>query len=190
MSRTTTSNDNIIRSTRNWVESIVVDLNLCPFARKALLDNRVRFTVAGAVTEEQLLDELQVELNLLDHDPSIETTLLIHPGVLREFDRYNQFLESADRLLVILQLEGVYQIASFHPDYRFAGTGPDDLGNYTNRSPYPLLHLLREESVERALAGFTGADQVPLRNIALMESLGQEKLTALVQACVGGTEIT
>lgn len=185
-----TSNDNIIRSTQHWVESIVVGLNLCPFASKALLTNRIRFTVTGAISEEQLLDELQVELGLLDHDPSIETTLLIHPGVLQEFDRYNQFLESADRLLEILQLEGVYQIASFHPDYRFAGTDTNDLGNYTNRSPYPLLHLLREESVARALAGFTGADQVPLRNIALMERLGQAKITALVQACIIGTEIT
>ncbi len=184
MNRTTTSNDSIIRSTQKWVESIVVGLNLCPFAKKALIDNRVRFSVTKAVTEEQLLDELQAEFDLLDHDPSIETTLLIHPGVLQKFDAYNQFLESADRLLEILQFEGVYQVASFHPDYRFAGTADDDVENFTNRSPYPVLHLIREDSLERALADFPGADQIPARNIALMETLGREKLTALMQACV------
>ena len=167
----------------------MVDLNLCPFARKAMIDNRVRFTVAGAVTEEQLLDELQVEIGLLDHDPSIETTLLIHPGVLQEFDCYNQFLDSADLLLQILQTEGVYQIASFHPDYRFVGTGRDDVENFTNRSPYPVLHLIREDSLERALAGFADADRIPARNIALMETLGRKKMTALLQACVAAAAL-
>lgn len=189
MNLTTTSNHNIIRSTQKWVESIVVDLNLCPFARKVLIDNRVRFTVTGAVTEAQLLDELQVELDLLGHEPSIETTLLIHPRVLQDFDAYNQFLESADRLLEILQLEGVYQVASFHPDYRFAGTAGDDVENFTNRAPYPVLHLIREDSLERALADFPDADQTPARNIALMKTLGREKLTALMQACVVGTAL-
>ena len=186
MSRTTTGNANVIESTRKWVESVVVDLNLCPFAGKALIANRVRFSVSEAVTEEQLLDELQVELSLLDHDPSIETTLLIHPGVLQEFDHYNQFLDKADRLLEILQLEGVYQVASFHPDYRFAGTNRDDVENFTNRSPYPVLHLIREDSLERALADFADADQIPARNIALMESLGRQKLITLMQACIVG----
>ena len=166
------------------MESIVVDLNLCPFARKVLFDNRVRFTVARAATEAQLLEELQVELDLLDHDPSIETTLLIHPGVLQEFDAYNQFLETADRLLEILRLEGVYQIASFHPDYRFAGTAGNDVENFTNRSPYPVLQLIREDSLDRALADFPDADRIPARNIALMETLGRKKMTALLQACV------
>ena len=184
MNRTTTRSDKIIKSTRFWVESVVVDLNLCPFAKQVLIDQTIRFSVTAAVDEEQLLDELQVELALLDHDRSIETTLLIHPGVLQDFECYNQFLECADQLLVQLDLEGVYQVASFHPEYRFANTDPDDPGNYTNRSPYPLLHLLREESLERALVGYIGADQVPLRNIALMQSLGQEKLTALMQACL------
>lgn len=168
------------------MESVVVDLKLCPFAKKVLLDNRVRFTVTEAVTEEQLLEDLQVELGLLDHDPSVETTLLIHPGVLQEFDRYNQFLGSADRLLQLLQLEGVYQVASFHPDYRFAGTDRGDVENFTNRSPYPVLHLIREDSLERALADFPEADQIPARNIALMKNLGRQKLIALIQACFVG----
>jgi len=184
MNRTTTSKEKIIESTRRWVESVVVDLNLCPFASKALIDNRVRFSVSEAVTEEQLLDELQVELSLLDHEPTIETTLLIHPGVLQEFDHYNQFLDKADRLLEILQLQGVYQVASFHPDYRFADTNRDDVENFTNRSPYPALHLIREDSLERALAEFPDADQIPARNIALMENLGRQKLITLMQACL------
>lgn len=187
MSLTTISKDNVVKSTRNWVESVVVDLNLCPFARKALIDDRVRFSVTEAVTEEQLLDELQVELSLLDHDPTIETTLLIHPGVLQEFDHYNQFLDKADRLLKVLQLEGVYQVASFHPDYRFADTNRDDVENFTNRSPYPVLHLIREDSLERALADFPDADQIPARNVALMENLGRQKLITLLQACIAAT---
>ena len=186
MNLTTTSNDNVINSTRKWVESVVVNLNLCPFARKALIDNRVRFSVTEAVTEERLLDELQDELSLLDHEPTIETTLLIHPGVLQEFDHYNQFLDKADRLLEILQLQGVYQVASFHPDYRFAGTNRDDVENFTNRSPYPVLHLIREDSLERALADFPNVDHIPARNIALMENLGRQKMITIMQACMIG----
>ena len=184
MSLTTTSNDNVIKSTRKWVESVVVGLNLCPFASKALIDNRVRFSVTEAISEEQLLDELQLEFSLLDHDPSIETTLLIHPWALQEFNHYNQFLDKADRLLQILQLEGVYQVASFHPEYRFAGTNRDDVVNFTNRSPYPILHLIREDSLERALADFPDADQIPARNIALMKNLGRQKLVTLMRACI------
>lgn len=182
----TTNNDRVIRSVQNWVESFVVDLNLCPFAKRVLADNRVRFAVTGAATEEKLLTALQVELELLNRDPSIETTLLIHPGVLQDFYDYNQFLDSADQLLLQLKLEGIYQVASFHPDYQFGGTDPDDVENYTNRSPYPVLHLIREASLERALAEFPDADQIPARNIALMKSLGRDRLAILTQVCPGG----
>jgi len=184
----TTNHDKVIRSVQNWVESFVVELNLCPFARDVLADNRVRFTVTAAATEEHLLTALQVELELLNRDPSIETTLLIHPGVLQAFYDYNQFLDSADQLLLQMKLEGIYQLASFHPDYQFGGTDPDDVENYTNRSPYPVLQLLREASLERALAGFPDADQIPARNIALMNSLGKEKLDVLTQVCSSGEE--
>ncbi len=184
----TTNHDEVIRSVQNWVDSFVVELNLCPFARSVLADSRVRFTVTAAATEEQLLTALQVELELLNRDPSIETTLLIHPGVLHDFYDYNQFLDSADQLLLQLKLEGIYQVASFHPDYQFGGTAPDDVENYTNRSPYPVLQLLREAGVERALAGFPDADQIPARNIALMNSLGKEKLDVLTQVCSSGEE--
>jgi hypothetical protein len=145
--------------------------------------NRVRFTVTEAATEERLLMALQAELELLDNDASVETTLLIHPLVLGDFPDYNQFLNYADSLLEQMQREGIYQIASFHPDYQFEGTGPDDAENYTNRSPYPLLHLLREESLARAISSYPDVGAIPVRNIQLMNSMGQGKLKALLQAC-------
>jgi len=129
---------------RRWVEDLVVGLNLCPFAGRELVRNRVRFVVTEATTEEQLLAALETELALLNNDPAVETTLLIHPDVLQDFFDYNQFLDTADQLLVHTELEGVYQVASFHPDYQFAGTAAYDAENFTNRSPYPMLHILRE----------------------------------------------
>jgi hypothetical protein len=186
MNRMTTNHEKIISSVKTWVELFVVDLDLCPFAKRVLTNNRVRFVVTDAVTENQLLQAMQAELELLNCDPSIETTLLIHPGVLQDFYDYNQFLDSADELLLQLNLEGIYQVASFHPDYQFGGTAPDDVENYTNRSPYPVLHLIREASLERALAEFPDADQIPTRNIALMKSLGKDRLAVLTQLCSGG----
>jgi hypothetical protein len=174
----------IIGSVRRWVESFVVDMNLCPFAKRELIKNRVRFALTAAKTEEDLLIALQAELELLSSDASIETTLLIHANLLQDFYDYNQFLNYADKLLRQLDLEGVYQIASFHPHYQFDGTGPDDAENYTNRSPYPLLHIIREQSLERAIAASSDLDQVPSRNIELMNHLGKDKLQALMQACL------
>lgn len=180
--------DRVIAAVRQWVESVVVDLNLCPFAKRELVKNRVRFSVTEATTEERLLTELEAELQRLTCDSSIETTLLIHPNVLADFFDYNQFLNYADGLLVQMKLEGVYQVASFHPNYQFGGTDPEDAENYTNRSPYPLLHLIREESLERALADFPDANQIPVRNIELMNSLGCDQLQALLQSCLEGAE--
>ena len=176
--------EDIIRSVRHWVQSLVVGLNLCPFAKRELVRNRVRFSVTAATTEAQLSSALRAELERLNDDSSIETTLLIHPRVLRSFHEYTRFLKSADRLLAKMKLEGVYQIASFHPDYQFGDAGVDDAGNYTNRSPYPMLHLLREDSIERAIADYPDVGQIPLRNIALMQSMGRDKLQILLQACL------
>jgi len=173
-----------LRSVRHWVENLVVEMNLCPFAKRELVKNRVRFITTASTTEEQLLMALQAELELLNNDPSVETTLLIHPGVLQEFHAYNRFLGYSDSLLVEMGLEGVYQIASFHPNYQFEGTKTDDAENYTNRSPYPMLHLIREASLERVIADFPDVDQIPLRNIALMNELGQDKLRALLSSCL------
>ena len=175
--------DKFIGPVRHWVETVVVGLNLCPFAKRELVNDRVRFSVSEAETEEQLLADLQAELELLNNDEAVETTLLIHPGVLQDFFDYNQFLNYVDSLLTQMELEGVYQVASFHPDYQFSGTRPDDVENYTNRSPYPMLHLIREDSLERAIAGYPHPERIPERNIELLESLGRDKMQALLKAC-------
>lgn len=171
---------------RRWVEDLVVGLDLCPFAGHELKRNRVRFVVTEAATEEQLLAALETELALLDDDASVETTLLIHPAVLQDFFDYNQFLDTAERLLVHLELEGVYQIASFHPDYQFAGTAAEDAENFTNRSPYPLLHILREESLALRIAAYPDVEKIPVRNIERMKRLGREKLQSILQGCSDG----
>ena len=176
----------IIESVQRWVESFVVDMNLCPYAKRELIKNRVRFVLTAVETEEELLIVLQAELELLHGDSAIETTLLIHAKVLQVFDDYNQFLNHADKLLQQMGFEGVYQIASFHPHYQFGGTDPDDAENYTNRSPYPMLHIIREDSIARAIADSPNAEQIPVRNIELMNQLGQDKLQALMQACIDG----
>jgi hypothetical protein len=173
-----------VRSVRQWLEILVVGMNLCPFAKREMVKNRVRFATTESTTQEQLLLALQAELELLNSDPSVETTLLIHANVLQDFHDYNRFLGYADSLLVEMELEGIYQIASFHPDYQFDGTMPDDAENYTNRSPYPMLHLIREASLERVIADYPDVDQIPARNIALMNELGQDKLQALLRSCL------
>lgn len=175
--------NSIGNSVKKWVEDMVVGLNLCPFAKRELLADRVRFFVSEAKSEEQLLMDLHSELNMLNADDGIETTLLIHPAVLQNFSEYNQFLDYAEGLLVELELEGVYQIASFHPDYQFADTEPDDVENYTNRAPYPILHLIREKSLERAVANYPNPEQIPERNVALLRDLGREKILALLKGC-------
>ncbi len=174
----------IIESVRQWVESFVVELNLCPFVKREWVNNRVRLFATNVVTEEQLLEVLQTELELLNSDAAVETTLLIHPKVLQDFYDYNEFLNLADSLLIEMDLEGVYQIASFHPNYQFGGTDSDDVENCTNRSPYPMLHLLREDSLEKAIAKYPDVDQIPIRNIELMNSMGQDKLSEIMQACI------
>ena len=178
------NNNEIIASVQHWVKSFVVELNLCPFAKRELMNNRIRFALTTAQSEKELLIALQTEFELLNHDTSIETTLLIHAEVLQDFDSYNQFLNVADQLLRTMNLEGVYQIASFHPHYQFDGTSRDDAENYTNRSPHPLLHLLREESLTQAIANTADIEQVPIRNIEQMNRLGKDRLQALLQTCI------
>ena len=176
--------ESIILAVRQWVDTLVVGMNLCPFAKRELVKDRVRFISTEVTTEEELLVLLQAELELLNSDPSIETTLLIHPEVLQDFYDFNDFLNFTDHLLVEMDLEGVYQIASFHPDYQFGGTEPEDAENYTNRSPYPVLHLIREESLERAIASYPDVNEIPERNIALMNELGSEKLQQLLKSFI------
>jgi hypothetical protein len=178
----------IVGAVRRWLEDLVIELNLCPFAGSELARNRVRFVMSGATTEEQLLAALEGELLLLNNDAAVETTLLIHPDVMQDFFDYNQFLDTADRLLVSMGLEGVYQVASFHPDYQFADTAKDDAENYTNRSPYPLLHILREASLEQSINAYPDVEQIPLNNIKKMNSLGREKLQTLIRSCIASSK--
>jgi len=177
------SEGTVVQATRKWVEDVVVGYNLCPFAKRELVRDRVRFVVSEADNEDSLLQALQTELLRLDDEPEIETTLLIHPHVLQDFADYNEFLGAADGLLTYLDMEGIYQIASFHPEYQFAGTESNDAENYTNRSPYPMLHLLREASLESAIDNHPDVDGIPPRNIELMNNLGAEKMRALLAEC-------
>jgi hypothetical protein len=166
--------DEIISATRHWMEKSVIGLNLCPFAENPYKGNRVRFSVSEQRSAAGLLEDLSAELRALAAaDPKhLETTLLIHPWVLADFIEYNDFLEVCDATVVELNLEGVLQVASFHPQYQFAGSQPDDIENYTNRSPYPMLHLLREASVSRAVEAAGDTDEIYRRNIRTLRALG------------------
>ncbi len=170
---------------RHWLETIVIGLNLCPFAQRELGRDSIRFAVSEANAEPELLQDLSDELTLLSEDRSIETTLLIHPLVLQDFDHYNQFLSIADELLQEAELEGVFQIASFHPQYRFQNSQQDDAENYSNRSPYPMLHLLREASVENAISTYKNIENVPTRNIELLRTMGVAKIKDLLTSTTG-----
>ena len=166
----------VVDATRTWLERAVIGLNLCPFAKPAHLHNCIRYFVSAARSPATLLEGLMDELRALDAaDPTqCETTLLIHPHVLSDFSDYNAFLEQADDAVSELGLEGVIQVASFHPRYQFEDTGADDIENYTNRSPFPMLHLLREASVERAVTTYPDTTDIYRKNIATLRSLGHE----------------
>lgn len=170
-----------VDATRNWIETVVIGLNLCPFAKAPFNKGQIRYQLSAAVNEEQLLHDLRAELLLLAAaDPqTVETTLLIHPHVLSDFYDYNQFLDLADALLEELELDGQLQIASFHPDYQFADSGAHDVENCTNRSPFPCLHLLREDSIERAVQAFPDAAEIYERNMETMRKLGWDGWQAL-----------
>jgi hypothetical protein len=166
--------DEVIARTRRWMEKSVIGLNLCPFATGPYRDNRIHFCVSEQRTASGLLEELRSELiNLHAADPlHRETTLLIHPWVLTDFAEYVDFLEVCDATVDDLGLEGELQVASFHPRYQFADTQPDDIENFTNRSPCPMLHLLREASVERAVAATGDTEEIYRRNIRTLRELG------------------
>lgn len=168
--------ERVIADIRRWLERAVIGLNLCPFAKAAYVKQRAHIVVSAATTPERLLEDLGRELeDLRDTDPAQrETTLIVHPQVLADFYDYNDFLDTADAALEALELDGVIQVASFHPDYQFDGTAPGDPENNSNRSPWPLLHLLREASVEQAIENFPDIDSVPDRNIATLRALGND----------------
>ncbi len=166
--------EEIIGATRRWLEKSVIGLELCPFAEGPYRSGRVRFCVSEERSAAGLLEELRTELlHLHGADPRIcETTLLIHPWVLTDFIEFNDFLEVCEAAVVDLDLEGELQVASFHPQYQFAGTAPSDIDNFTNRSPHPTLHLLREASIERALATIEDPAEIYRRNVRTLRALG------------------
>ena len=166
--------DEVVASTRAWIEQAVIGLNLCPFAKAVYDKDQIRYAVSDAQSSGALRDDLARELRTLAQavPAAMDTTLLIHPNVLAEFDDFNAFLAVADATVKTLGLAGVLQVASFHPRYQFAGTTPDDVTNNTNRSPYPMLHLLREASMDRAVAAFPEAGMIYQRNIETMRRLG------------------
>lgn len=168
--------EQVTAATRVWLERAVIGQQLCPFAAGPYLTDRVRLYVSAQRSTDGLLEDLRRELQLLwDIDPlECETTLLVHPQVLTEFLDYNDFLDECDVAVAELGLEGELQVASFHPQYRFAGTAEHDITNFSNRSPYPMLHLLREASITRAAASFPGIDEIGPRNMETLRRLGHE----------------
>jgi hypothetical protein len=184
------NDETVLRVTRAWLEQIVIGLGLCPFAKAVHAKGQVRYFVSQAETPEGLLVDLLSELHQLSlADPEVsDTTLLIHPHALPDFLDYNDFLSVADIALEDLGLSGELQIASFHPQYRFAGNPPEDPANYCTRSPYPMLHLLREASVDRAVAVFPDASQIVDRNVEVLRKLGQPALERLLAALTVGGE--
>jgi hypothetical protein len=176
------SAERVVAATRNWVEKAVIGLGLCPFAASPYQRGLVRYRVSEQRSADGLAAELVEELeHLAAADPLLcETSLLIHPQVLSDFLDYNQFLDRADTALTALGLDGELQIASFHPAYRFAGSAPDDVENASNRSPYPMLHLLREASVTRAVETFADVHEIGARNVAILRALGAAGLRDLL----------
>ena len=173
---TTPDSATVTDHTRQWLEKAVIGLNLCPFAKAPHVKNLVRISVSQAHHLDGFLEDLDRELQLLGDTPAdeLETTLLVHPTLFPDFDTFNQMLDIADAAVVDNGLEGIVQIAPFHPDFQFEGTDSDDIGNYTNRSPYPTLHLIREDSIAKAAQAFPDASAIFERNIALLEKMGHE----------------
>jgi hypothetical protein len=174
-----------LQATRAWVDRAVIGLNLCPFAKAVQVKGQVRYVLSEAQDDESLLQTLVAELeHLAEVDPAItDTTLIVHPQAMQDFLDFNDFLEVADAALEHMGLEGVLQIASFHPQFQFDGTDIDDVSNATNRSPYPTLHLIREDSIERAVAAFPEPEAIFEANIETLEKLGIDGWTALMAQC-------
>ena len=188
MSAPEPSDDTVRADTLDWLERAVIGLNLCPFAKAVHARGQVHLAISAALDEEALQADLLAELReLVALDPQErDTTLLVLPHALADFLDFNDFLDVADSALQSLDLDGEIQIASFHPDYQFAGTAPDDVTNCSNRSPYPILHLLREDSVERAVEAFPDAADIFERNMATLQTLGAAGWAALRVGRSGG----
>lgn len=174
MSKPNASDELVIATSRKWLEQAVIGLNLCPFAKKPYYKQQLRFCVCHANHLDHFLDQLEQEIQLLLHTPAeeLETTLFIEPVLFQSFDEFLNIVELSEQILVENQAIGIIQIAPFHPKFQFADTDADDISNYTNRSPYPTLHLIRESSIDQAVAAFPDAAQIYQRNIALLQQMG------------------
>jgi hypothetical protein len=170
-----------LKATRQWVERFVIGLNLCPFAGAAATGDRIRYVLSEARDIDVLYQDLLQELSLLVETDvaQVETTVLVHPHVLEDFELYLDFLEIVEEALEEAELEGILQVASFHPQYQFEDTEADDVSNYTNRSPFPMLHILREESLSTAIDHYPDPEGIPARNIQKMHDLGLARVLAL-----------
>lgn len=175
-----------IAHTKKWVADVVIGCNFCPFAAREVKRNSIRYRVENTPTLNTALVSLIRECQLLDEDPSIATTLIIYPEGFAGFEDYLELLGIAESLLKKEGYEGIYQLASFHPEYQFGGTAKDDASNYTNRSPYPMLHLLREDDIEKVLVNFPDPDSIPEKNIAYTHKVGREYMQRLWMACFAG----
>ncbi|GLS27646.1 DUF1415 domain-containing protein [Marinibactrum halimedae] len=176
-----TNTQEVVELTQRWVREVVVGLGLCPFAAKPFAENTIRYCVAPSAAPEDILHSIYSECVLLSsvsHEAT-ETTLVITPNALSDFHDYNQFFNEVDLLLSRNDWEGVLQVASFHPQYQFAGTSVSDAENYTNRAPYPIFHLLREDRLEKAIEFYPDVDEIPERNIARMNALSQDEIHRL-----------
>ena len=163
-----------VLATKRWIEHAVIGLNLCPFAKAVFSKNQIRYVVSDATTPDDVAAHLHRELEWLAEASAeaVDTTLLILPHVFSDFLDFNDFLEVADDMVEALELDGILQVASFHPSFQFEGTEADDITNYTNRSPYPTLHLIREASIDRAVEAFPEAEMIYERNMETLRTLG------------------
>lgn len=178
------SAETIITQTKQWLEKIVIGCNFCPFAAKPFFQDKIRYRVVASAQKKDILEALVRECSWLEENAETETSLLILPEGYEKFDAYLDLLDIAEQLLEKEGYEGIFQLASFHPGYRFAGSKADDAANYTNRSPYPILHLLKEESIEKALEKFPDPEKIPDKNIAFAREKGLEYMKNLLKSCL------
>ena len=177
------NHDQIILQTISWIKNIVIGCNFCPFAAKALLQNRIRYVVLHNANEEKSLSLLLAEMKLMDQSNDVETTLIILPDSFDDFKKYLELVDLAEALIAQEAYEGIYQVASFHPEYLFAGSNDEDPANYTNRSLYPMLHILREDSVTKAVDYYENIERIPKDNIAYARAKGLAYMQTLRNLC-------
>ncbi len=179
-----TTNEKVIEQTNNWIKSVVIDCNFCPFAAKAMFNKSIRYVVKTDISVDESLEALKAELEELENKIDIETSFIIFTNNFTDFDEYLDLVNKAEKLLTKENYDGIYQIASFHPDYCFNDSDEDDAANYTNRSIYPMLHILREESLTKALSLFPNPEEIPHKNIDFARQKGLKYMQLLRAACL------